>query len=93
MRKDRPSAQSIYPPTVEKFDNRNTQTYRIVTMEIIRIPVLSDNYIFLILDLDRQIAAVVDPAEAAPVHRRISPSPSPVSRNFQYTSSWRSCRR
>ena len=36
-------------------------------MEIIRIPVLSDNYIFLILDLDRQIAAVVDPAEAAPV--------------------------
>ncbi len=36
-------------------------------MEIIRIPVLSDNYIFLMLDLDRQIAAVVDPAEAAPV--------------------------
>ena len=36
-------------------------------MEIIRIPVLSDNYIFLMLDLDRKIAAVVDPAEAAPV--------------------------
>jgi hydroxyacylglutathione hydrolase len=36
-------------------------------MEIIRIPVLSDNYIFLAIDLDRQIAAVVDPAEAAPV--------------------------
>jgi hydroxyacylglutathione hydrolase len=36
-------------------------------MEIIRIPVLSDNYIFLILDLQRKIAAVVDPAEAAPV--------------------------
>jgi hydroxyacylglutathione hydrolase len=36
-------------------------------MEIIRIPVLSDNYIFLMLDLDRHIAAVVDPAEAAPV--------------------------
>jgi hydroxyacylglutathione hydrolase len=36
-------------------------------MEIIRIPVLSDNYIFLMLDRERQIAAVVDPAEAAPV--------------------------
>ena len=36
-------------------------------MEIIRIPVLSDNYIFLMLDLERKIAAVVDPAEAAPV--------------------------
>jgi hydroxyacylglutathione hydrolase len=36
-------------------------------MEIIRIPVLSDNYIFLMIDVDRQIAAVVDPAEAAPV--------------------------
>jgi hydroxyacylglutathione hydrolase len=36
-------------------------------MEIIRIPVLSDNYIFLMVDLDRSIAAVVDPAESAPV--------------------------
>ncbi len=36
-------------------------------MEIIRIPVLADNYIFLLVDRDRQIAAVVDPAEAAPV--------------------------
>jgi hydroxyacylglutathione hydrolase len=36
-------------------------------MEIIRIPVLSDNYIFLMVDRERQIAAVIDPAEAAPV--------------------------
>ncbi|MFM2304893.1 MAG: hypothetical protein RLZZ135_2305 [Cyanobacteriota bacterium] len=36
-------------------------------MEIIRIPVLSDNYIFLLIDRKRKIAAVVDPAEAAPV--------------------------
>jgi hydroxyacylglutathione hydrolase len=36
-------------------------------MEIIRIAVLSDNYIFLMIDLERKIAAVVDPAEAAPV--------------------------
>jgi hydroxyacylglutathione hydrolase len=36
-------------------------------MEIIRIPVLSDNYIFLAIDRDRRIAAVIDPAEAAPV--------------------------
>jgi hydroxyacylglutathione hydrolase len=41
-------------------------------MEIIRIPVLSDNYIFLILDRDLQIAAVVDPAEAAPVLAEIA---------------------
>ena len=36
-------------------------------MQIERIPVLSDNYIFLLHDPDRKIAAVVDPAEAAPV--------------------------
>ena len=36
-------------------------------MEIIQIPVLSDNYIFLMLDRAQKIAAVVDPAEAAPV--------------------------
>jgi hydroxyacylglutathione hydrolase len=39
----------------------------LIQMEIIRIPVLSDNYIFLLVDRYRQIAAVVDPAEAAPV--------------------------
>ncbi len=36
-------------------------------MEIYRLPALSDNYIFLLHDPERQIAAVVDPAEAAPV--------------------------
>jgi hydroxyacylglutathione hydrolase len=36
-------------------------------VEILRIPVLTDNYIFLLVDRDRQIAAVVDPAEAEPV--------------------------
>ncbi|CAD5956146.1 beta-lactamase-like protein [Planktothrix agardhii CCAP 1459/11A] len=36
-------------------------------MQIERIPVLSDNYIFLLHDPDRKIAAVVDPAEADPV--------------------------
>jgi hydroxyacylglutathione hydrolase len=36
-------------------------------MEVLRIPALSDNYIFLLLDRDRAIAAVVDPAEAVPV--------------------------
>jgi hydroxyacylglutathione hydrolase len=41
-------------------------------MEIIRIPVLSDNYIFLMLDLERKIAAVVDPAEAEPVLAELS---------------------
>jgi glyoxylase-like metal-dependent hydrolase (beta-lactamase superfamily II) len=36
-------------------------------MQIIRLPVLSDNYIFLLHDPVRNIAAVVDPAEAQPV--------------------------
>ncbi len=36
-------------------------------MEIYRLPALSDNYIFLLYDRPRQVAAVVDPAEAAPV--------------------------
>lgn len=36
-------------------------------MEILRIPALSDNYIFLLYDQNQQIAAVVDPAEYEPV--------------------------
>lgn len=36
-------------------------------MEIKRIPVLSDNYIFVISDPQQKIAAVVDPAVAEPV--------------------------
>lgn len=36
-------------------------------MEIIRIPALSDNYIFLLCDRATQQAAVVDPAEPEPV--------------------------
>ncbi|MEO0013373.1 MAG: hypothetical protein RLZZ535_1762 [Cyanobacteriota bacterium] len=36
-------------------------------MEIKRIPVLSDNYIFVLWDPQQKIAAVVDPAVASPV--------------------------
>ncbi|MBW4655613.1 MAG: hydroxyacylglutathione hydrolase [Kaiparowitsia implicata GSE-PSE-MK54-09C] len=36
-------------------------------MQIYRLPALSDNYIFLLHDPKRQVAAVVDPAEAEPV--------------------------
>ncbi len=36
-------------------------------MEILCLPVLNDNYIFLLLDRPQKIAAVVDPALAAPV--------------------------
>jgi hydroxyacylglutathione hydrolase len=36
-------------------------------MQIHRIPVLSDNYIFVLHDPEKAIAAVVDPAEARPV--------------------------
>jgi hydroxyacylglutathione hydrolase len=40
-------------------------------MQIHRIPALSDNYIFLLHDGERRIAAVVDPAEASPVLRQL----------------------
>lgn len=36
-------------------------------MEIKRIPVLSDNYVFVLSDFQKKIAAVVDPAVAEPV--------------------------
>lgn len=40
-------------------------------MNIYRLPALSDNYIFVLHNPDRAIAAVVDPAEAAPVLRHL----------------------
>jgi hydroxyacylglutathione hydrolase len=36
-------------------------------MQIYRLKALSDNYIFLLHDPNRNVAAVVDPAEAQPV--------------------------
>lgn len=36
-------------------------------MKVLRLPALSDNYIFLLHDSQQNIAAVVDPAEAQPV--------------------------
>ena len=40
-------------------------------MQVERLPVLSDNYIFLLYDPTDNVAAVVDPAEAAPVVDRL----------------------
>jgi hydroxyacylglutathione hydrolase len=40
-------------------------------MEIERLSALSDNYIFLLFDREQSIAAVVDPAEPAPVLARL----------------------
>jgi hydroxyacylglutathione hydrolase len=40
-------------------------------MEIERLSALSDNYIFLLFDREQRIAAVVDPAEPAPVLARL----------------------
>jgi len=40
-------------------------------MQVYRLPVLSDNYIFLLHDRDRNIAAVVDPALAEPVFQQL----------------------
>jgi hydroxyacylglutathione hydrolase len=41
-------------------------------MHIYRIPVLSDNYIFLLHDPEHDTAAVVDPAEANPVLQKLT---------------------
>ncbi len=40
-------------------------------MEVIRLPALSDNYIFLLHDPQQNIAAVVDPAETEPVLKQL----------------------
>lgn len=40
-------------------------------MQVYRLPALSDNYIFLLHDPEKNIAAVVDPAEAEPVLRQL----------------------
>ena len=40
-------------------------------MEVYRLPILSDNYIFLLHDRDRNIAAVVDPGLAQPVLQQL----------------------
>ncbi|MEE3715981.1 hydroxyacylglutathione hydrolase [Tumidithrix elongata RA019] len=40
-------------------------------MQIYRLPALNDNYIFLLHDRDRNIAAVVDPAEPRPVLQKL----------------------
>lgn len=40
-------------------------------MQVYRLPVLSDNYIFLLHDAENNTAAVVDPAEASPVLRQL----------------------
>jgi hydroxyacylglutathione hydrolase len=41
-------------------------------MQIYRLPVLTDNYIFLLHDATRSIAAVVDPAESGPVLQKLN---------------------
>jgi hydroxyacylglutathione hydrolase len=41
-------------------------------MQVYRIPVLSDNYVFLLHDAEAKIAAVVDPAIAPPVLHQLS---------------------
>jgi len=41
------------------------------SLQIEQVPVLSDNYVYLIYDPDTQCCACVDPAESAPVKRRL----------------------
>jgi hydroxyacylglutathione hydrolase len=41
-------------------------------MQIYRLSALSDNYIFVLHDADRQMAAVIDPAEAEPVLQQLT---------------------
>jgi hydroxyacylglutathione hydrolase len=41
-------------------------------MQVVRLQALSDNYVFLLYDLEQNIAAVVDPAEAEPVFKQLA---------------------
>lgn len=41
------------------------------TLQIEQIPVLNDNYVYALFDPATQVCAVVDPAESAPVKRRL----------------------
>lgn len=41
-------------------------------MQVIRLSALSDNYIFMLYDLQHNIAAVVDPAESKPVLQQLA---------------------
>ncbi|HAX75455.1 MAG TPA: hydroxyacylglutathione hydrolase [Cyanobacteria bacterium UBA11372] len=40
-------------------------------MQVYRLPALSDNYVFLLHDPEKNIAAAIDPAEAEPVLRQL----------------------
>lgn len=47
-------------------------------MQVYRLPVLSDNYIFVLHDPEQNIAAVVDPAEAEPVLQQLEAIGAPL---------------
>jgi len=51
-------------------------------MHIERLPALADNYIFLLYDRDRHVAAVVDPAVAEPVLQRLAALDVPLTAIF-----------
>ena len=51
-------------------------------MEVYRLPILSDNYIFLLHDRDRNIAAVVDPGLAQPVLQQLQALGTPLTAIF-----------
>lgn len=48
-----------------------------VIMELIRIPALNDNYIWLLADADHQ-CIIVDPSESEPVIKIINQKNSPL---------------
>lgn len=51
-------------------------------MQVYRLPVLSDNYIFLLHDSQQNVAAVVDPAQAEPVLRYLEQISAPLVKIF-----------
>lgn len=48
-------------------------------MQVYRLPAFSTNYIFLLYDPERQIAAVVDPGDATPVLRQLETLDVPLT--------------
>ncbi|MEA5472478.1 hydroxyacylglutathione hydrolase [Spirulina sp. 06S082] len=57
-------------------------------MQVIRIPVLSDNYIFLLHDGTQNLAAVVDPALAEPVLQQLNALGAELAAIFHTHHHW-----
>jgi glyoxylase-like metal-dependent hydrolase (beta-lactamase superfamily II) len=62
-------------------------------IEVVRIPALQDNYIWLVHDPDSGETVVIDPAEAAPVLAEADETRLDDRPDLEHPLAWRSHRR